>query len=439
MLRVSPCWLLAAALAWGALAGCGVDAKPPVLEDDPGEVGGGAGAGGAAGTAWKVGRSVLVSGIPLGLYESEPHLARGPSGELAAVFISLAGRRSVALTTSADDGASWAPLSLLEDPDGREGVDPAVAFDAQGGLTVAFLGLRYDAAGNRSDRRLFVVHAPSIAGPLSPPEPLDDGPGGEPLDKPWITPLPDGLLVTWTSDNGSWVRTARRGSGGVWVRSTVMPDGQLRGLSYPCAGSSTQVAVAYLTPGGVFVSSSDDGGLSFPAERTVRVSPASEAVAFLQPSCSAEGDRVWVAYGTQAAAGTELQAALAAEVRVARSLDGGRTFGAPRRALGPGALLNPQLVRAPGGQLAVVAYVQGAGSSGHVRGAVSSDDGLTFLPTGNLAGPLTFDRARVGFGWLGDYLGVSFADGALRLALVDNATQPGVTLARVRFVSAQPP
>jgi hypothetical protein len=384
-------------------------------------------------------RSTLVATVPLGLYESEPHLARGPAGQLAAAYISLGARRSVALTTSLDDGMTWAPLSLLEDPDGRQGVDPSVAFDASGALTVVFLGLRYDAAGNRSDRRVFVVHAPSVAGPLSPPETLDDGAGGEALDKPWITALPDGLLATWTSDDGAWVRTARRGSGPGWTRSTIMPDGQLRGLSYPCAGSPTLVHVVYLTPAGVLVSRSEDGGLTFPPADTTQVSPPGETVAFVPPSCAADGDRVWVMYGTEAAIGTDLQAALVKEVRVARSNDGGHTFQPSRRALGPGAFLNPQLVRDPGGKLAVVAYAQAGGSSGFVRVAVSDDDGQSFVVAGDLAGPMTFERERVGFGWLGDYMGLSLADATLRVALVDNATQPKATQARVRFVSARLP
>lgn len=416
---------------------CGDQHRAPPLADDEGA--GGTGGGGAGGAPWKSLRSGLVASVPLGLYESEPHLARGPSGELAAVFISLAGRRSVALTTSTDDGASWSPLSLLEDPEGREGVDPAVAFDSSGGLAVVFLGLRYDSNGNRSDRRVFLVRAPSVAGPLSPPETIDDGGGGgEDLDKPWITTLPGGLLLTWTSDSGSWVRTAHSSDGATWTRSTIAPDGQLRALAYPCAGSSSQVYVTYLTPAGVFVSSSEDGGVSFPMERTARASAEGEQVAFLPPSCVADGAQVWVTYGTQASPGTELQAALAAQARVVRSSDGGHTFGSPRVALA-GTLLNPQITREETGRLVVVAYAKKGSSAGEIKASISGDGGANFEPPSALWGPLLFDRSRTGFGWLGDYLGLSMNGGTLRVVLVDNATQPGATLARVRFLATTPP
>ncbi len=444
--RATLSWMircLCLALAAGSLVACGDHGSPPTLVDDPGaaSTGGhaGAGSGGAAGSsgAWMSDRSTLVASVPLGLYESEPHLARGPAGQLAAAYISLAGRRSVALTTSQDDGATWAPLSLLEDPDGRQGVDPSVAIDAAGALTVVFLGLRYDSSGSKSDRRVFVVRSPSVGGPLSPPETLDEGAGGEALDKPWITALPDGLLVTWTSDSGSWVRTARRGNGPDWARSTIMPDGQLRGLSYPCAGSALLVHVAYLTPAGVFVSSSEDGGLTFP--RTTQVNAPGEVVAFVPPSCAASDDRLWVSYGTEAAPGTDLQAALVGEVHVARSVNAGHTFTAPRRALGPGAFLNPQMIRDPGGKLAVAAYAQSGAADGFMRVAASTDEGESFTVAGDLAGPMTFERNRIGFGWLGDYFGLSLADNTLRFALVDNATQPKATQSRVRFVSARLP
>jgi hypothetical protein len=146
-----------------------------------------------------------------------------------------------------------------------------------------------------------------------------------------------------------------------------------------------------------------------------------------------------VAYGTQSGAGTDLQAALVGEVLVARSLDGGRTFQPARRALGPGAFLNPQIVRDPGGRLAVVAYAQGNASAGFVRAALSDDDGQSFALAGDLAGPMTFERERGGFGWLGDYIGLSLVDNTLRAALVDNATMPKATLARIRFVAARLP
>jgi hypothetical protein len=433
-----------------ALAACGSSGTKHASLDDGafaaagstgsggnGAAGASTGTGGGAGATLMVTRSLVVSQPSSGLYESEPHLARGPNGELAAVFIVLAGTRSIAVTTSLDDGGSWSPPVALLAPDGRDGVDPSVTFDAAGGLSVAFLGLRYDAAGNKSDRVILVARAPSASAPFATPSIVSSPGSAADLDKPWIVSLDDGAsVISWTTDTGSPVTVARSDDATTWKSTSIAPDGQLRAVAFPCAASAASVHVTYLTPSGVYLATSSDGGRTFPASTAAKVS-GTDAVAFDPPSCVASGDRVWVTYGLLGEAGGVLVADQSSEIRVAASIDGGKTFGASRRAAGPGAFLHPQIARDEKGRLAVAFDAKGDASKAWVRVAVSTDDGATFSAAGDLAGPMAFDRSRTDLSWLGDYLGLTMEGDTLRAAIVDNAATPGASVSRVRFVAAR--
>lgn len=282
-------------------------------------------------------------------------------------------------------------------------------------------------------RRVMTAAYDDGADVFSVPEELSDPVAATAWDKPWIVNTGEGLLVVWGSDTGSSLYAARSADGAWWQTSTFAPNGTLRNVVYACPAGGGRVYLTYLVPGGVEVARSDDGGATWGVPARA---DAEEMVAFEAPSCAAEGDSVWVLYGASPDVTTAEETPLLTAVRVARSADGGVTFQGQQsvgETAGVRSLL-PVISRAPGGRLDVVYY---AGSqAGDPHGLfrwVRSSDGVSWGDPVTVQGPVTLEVDRDGFGWLGDYVGVRSGDDGVYVVFADNGSVPGALLSHVRF------
>ena len=368
-----------------------------------------------------------------GLYEIEPDLAVSSTGVVASAFMA-SGPGTIAYAFSRDDGASWsAPQALLAPPN-SQAVDPSLAADGAGGFLLTYL--TEGAAG----RHVYAAMAPEGTMTFGEPVEVSDPAAPATYDKPWALVLADGTrVIVYTTDSGNTVYVARSTSTGIWTRSSIAPDGTLRGVAFPCA-SGTRLFVAYLVPGGIALSASDDGGATWPAASTTVVQAATERAAFEMPTCVANGSDVWISYGLTKDVNSEQRADELTAIRIAHSKDSGRSIDARYSTGEGGHFMHPRLVRDAVGTLHLV-YYEGAragDAAGSFRHARSIDDGVTWTATEAIGPAITFETSRTGFDWLGDYVGAATRGEHVYTAYVQNQTDGG-QVSHVAFGRVDPP
>jgi len=144
---------------------------------------------------------------------------------------------------------------------------------------------------------------------------------------------------------------------------------------------------------------------------------------FQDPTCVADGSDVWISYGLPAPLPVDGLPLLDA-VRVAHSIDDGASIASRTDAHDGAAPLQllPQLVF--DGSLHVVYHAGTAEGDplGTLRWTRSIDDGATWSPSESLDCPQTFTGKRTVPTWMGDYVGVTSAGGALHVSYVDNTS-----------------
>jgi hypothetical protein len=374
-----------------------------------------------------------VVSSPAGLYEFEPDVAVGTTGVVAATFIA-GGPGTIGYTFSLDDGLTWtAPQAILPAPNARN-VDPALASDGAGGFALVWL------EQGASSRKVFASVAPAGSTVFGAPVEVTDPGAPAAYDKPWVTVLADGTtVIVLTTDTGSAVTVARSRGGAAFTRATLAPDGTLRAVAYPCA-SQARLFVTYLVPGGIALSASDDGGATWTAAATTLVQAKGEHTAFDMPTCAADGDDVWIAYGTTQDTNVVTRADRLDAIRVARSTDGGRTIAAHALAGDSALAMHPRLVRDATGTLHLLYYggkAEGdrAAALHHVR---SLDKGATWTASEQVGLPSTFVVARTGLDWLGDYVGAATKAGHVYTTYVQNQFDGG-SISHVAFARVDPP
>jgi hypothetical protein len=247
-------------------------------------------------------------------------------------------------------------------------------------------------------------------------------------------------LVTYAAragqypDNDDRLEIARSTDGVSWTRATIFdpPQGNLAGIPHSCtsrnSGRTWVLHVDSQSPTFASMRWSDAAGLTWPATSVshdwVPISDAAQLQGY-DLRCAGEGDQVWVMYGLASGPSSSTSIPPIDTLRVVRSQDGGKTWGAPITLNDPGELLlRPEIIVEPSGAIDVTAY-RGA-SADDKQGSVvlrrSTDGGASFGPWQTLHAPINFTGDRSSARWIGDYSGLTFDDGDLFVTYADNIT-----------------
>jgi hypothetical protein len=402
-------------------------------------------AAGAAGAAGATGATISIA--KLSNLESEADLAAAPGGRVAAAWIAMkdtSGTTSrIAYAFSDDGGKTWTPPAAV-DPTGDGthgflGYDPALAADAHGAFHLAWLGAL---PGHHSGDDMGVWTATAAAGSTRFAAPvLLSARGTLDVDKPTITVTRRGsLLVAYDlGDADGNAEVARTTDGVTWTRARLEPARRRERWLFAVCGpreGTDRVWVTYADRDSIGLQWSDDDGVTWSREEAAVARRASDGPveSWQSTTCVGEGRNVWVVYGLSDDGWSGDAFPRSHALLVARSHDAGRSFPERHEVHDPAAgrlFMLPKIAREPGGAIDLVYYADGAGRSGGAEGAGSvrwsrsTDGGVTFGPSVALAEKIVFDARRSKRTWLGDYLGLGFADATLFTAFVDNAGGKG--------------
>ncbi len=395
-----------------------------------GAAAGSSGTAGTAGTAGSTG-SPPISTSALSLIETETAVAALSGGFVVAAWIGVdaGGKSHNGYAFSVDGGSTWAPPQKLESPDGRVSSDPVVFASPSDEAYLSFIGFKRDAQGQPFDMRVYVAKADKGSTSFGAPKDLSGATPSDSVDKPWGIVAPDGTLyVTWLDTGEPRMRVAVSQDAATSFSVYDIDDGQgFRNLIYPCVDAVTgRVHVVYHPGGGIGHRASDDQGKTWPTVAAVAL-PGDPAAMFDDPTCAAHDGTVWVAYGVGTDSFSPSDSPRSNRLRVAISTDGGKSFPKHVFAEDPAAgskFLHPQLVRTAAGEL-VLLYYSGSDKNpdpaGSLRLARSTDGGNSFGPSTAVKAPITFKTARGDPAWLGDYIGLVARGGKIFATFADNA------------------
>ena len=419
---------------------CSKGDHPPVATANPGSSGGAGGGGKPAIDAGPIAQappSRIVDGPVIsagaGLNEFEPDVAVSTTGVVAAAYIAN-GPGSIGYSFSSDDGATWTPNQAILSAANAQNVDPALASDGAGGFVIVWL------ENGPAGRKIFTASAPTGTTTFGAPVLVSDAAAPAAYDKPWVLVLADGTrVVVYTTDSGSAVFVARSSDGKTFTHAAAAPDGTLRGVSFPCT-SGKRLYLTYLVPGGIGLSFSDDGGATWPAASTTVVHATGERAAFDMPTCAADADDVWVAYGITSDTNVVRRADRLDAIRIAHSTNGGASIASRSTVVTDAVMLHPHLARDAAGTLHLLHYggkIEGdtAGGLRHVR---SLDKGGSWTANEHVGPSSTLVVFRTGFDWFGDYVGVAARGEKVYTTYVQNQFDGG-TLGHVAFARIEAP
>ena len=374
-------------------------------------------------------------------YEAQTSLAASSKGAVVAAWIGFFADNtsSIGYAISRDAGATWGAAKYLSSPGGRLASNPVVAADGQGRFYLTWLGFRVD---NGPDEHVYLskldVTADTFADPVIA---SDDGTSTtRDFDKPSLAvDANDNVLVTWadfTNPAAAALTFARSTDGATFTRSTIASGAGFGNLAYVCvdasAGPTAPLYVVHLAIGAtITLEKSTDQGQTW----TPSLVPAVNVV-FQDPTCVARGNDLWVGYASGMSAPSPSTNAPGDAVFVARSTNGGGTFGAPVSVTGaPGSQLYlfPHLTGTPGGKLEI-AYYEGTDGQPAALTKGTSADGAAWT-TAKIADPGTFTLDRTLASWLGDYLGIGSAGGSTFVAFTENTQNK----AHIGFVKVAAP
>lgn len=381
----------------------------------------------------------VISSVPGSFFESETSIAAAANGLVAAAWITIGadGAPAIAYSFSVDDGESWDAPFTIPPVEGRIASDPVLAVDKNGQFYLTWVGYKIDPSGTPTDMQIFVARADPSVPKFGPPVLVSDPASQAILDKPWIAVTETGaVVVTYARFDvappflSSMVAARSFDSAQSFERHDVTSsDSLFSNLGFVCTGSGTLfVTYVGIDPAGapsIFLRRSDDEAATFgPA---VQVSTETD-VAFQDPNCVVSGNDVWVSYGLtpEPATGRSQESARLYAIRLAHSVDGGKSFGLTVSVHDPSAgafFLLPQLVREPEGALDLSYYAgqfdEDPKGSFRVARTIASD---SFGPSESLFEPLTFLQSRTDPRWLGDYTGLFARDGKLYASFAINDT-----------------
>lgn len=409
------------------------------------------GAGGTGGGA----SHPVISDSPGSFMQAETSVIAGPNGTVAVAWIDVDAQSNsnIGYTFSTDDGATFAPPSLIFTPGNRVASDPVLAVDPAGNIYVTWVGFKVSFNGTPSSMRIYVSIAPAGSTAFGDPiqvSPLNDD---EALyDKPWITVTNKGtIVVTYQRDampsEFGLVATRSTDGGKSWQQSFIVdePDGSVfRNLAFPCAPKTGDHLWATFLAFDNFglkakLARSDDDGATWQPEITV--SQPNESVAFDDPNCIAEGEQVWVSYGLskdpldQMAGETQKLSS----IQLAYSSDGGQSIQWHMEVADTAAspfFMHPQMALEDGLAADFVYYagtMDQDDNGSFRRSRVSLGVGIT--PSSVVEQPVTYLQARGDPRWLGDYVGVHWRAGQLYTSYVVNA----IGVAQIAFAKYPAP
>lgn len=373
---------------------------------------------------------------------AETSVIAGPNGVVAVAWIDVdqQGGSNIGYTFSTNDGATFAPPSLIFSPDNRVSSDPVLAIDPAGNIYVTWVGFKASFNGTPSSMRIYVSIAPAGSTVFGAPIQVSPLMDNEALyDKPWITVTNKGtVVVTYQRDampNEFGIVATRSSDGGkTWQQSFVVddPSGSLfRNLAFPCAPKTgDHLWVTYLAYDGFAMKTklarSDDGGATWQPEITV--SQPNEKVAFDDPNCIAEGEQVWVSYGLSKDPLDQMAGATQKlnSIQLAYSSDGGQSITWHMEVADTAAspfFMHPQMALEDG-LVADFVYYAGAmdedPNGSFRRSRVSLGVGIG--PSSVVEQPITYLQARSDLRWVGDYVGIHWRAGQLYTSYVANAS-----------------
>jgi hypothetical protein len=360
------------------------------------------------------------------------------TGAIAVAWIDVdfMGNSTMGYTFSTDGGATFAPPAFVASPGNREASDPVLAVDAADNVYLAWVAFQIQGQ-SPSNMRIYVSKAPAGSTTFGAPVQVSAPNDAALYDKPWITVTRTGaVLCTYERDlqpNEYGLVAARSTDGGAtWQRSFIVDDPSgdtFRNLAFPCAprdGGHVWVTYLALTNFGLtaLLARSDDDGVTWQPE--VTVSQANEAVAFDDPTCVAENDEVWLAYGLS----NDMLDSMAGKadklfsIQLVHSSDAGKSIDARAEAADTAAAAffqHPYLAREDGGTLHMSYYAgqQDMDESGTFRRA-RAPAGMGFEPSIVVETPLDFLVSRTDPRWLGDYTGLYWRGGQLYMSYAVN-------------------
>ncbi len=384
-----------------------------------------------------------LSRAPDSLAEIGPSLVVTQDGVTAVAWTSRRpGKPSaVGVRFTRDGGATWESMQTILAPEDRSSSDPVLASDAAGNVYMAWLGSRSTDAG-AIDTHIYVARADAATGIFAAPvEIADKMRYGTSVSRPWVAVTGTGtVLVTWAfaGTNGDGVGVAQSTDGVKWTKGIVIERIDLHTKSpFVCTSPHGERAwVVYLdSEAGVRVRASDDGGMTWSPSRVATVSAFDDRtlVAQQSPVCVGENEQVTVAYARSRIANDAGAQTAASSVVVARSADGGRSFG-DRKTYDAGAVLvmYPQIAREPDGAIDLAFYASGTGSEpGALRWVRAAEEKTTLSASKVVRDHFRFEPTREEGAWPGSSFGWAWHDGSLYAASIDNSgEQPHVAFTR---------
>ncbi len=370
--------------------------------------------------------------------ERDAHATIAPDGRVVVGWTGLpagatAGDR-IGLRALVKGSHAWGdPASLLAPEPLHAG--PVLASTDDGATWLAFAG-----------KRVYATRAPAGTLEFAPPFEAAGTDEGIVAAAPWLAATGSTAWLVAREDLGGdrararlVVRALRDGDGGSAPRVIVSEADGLAGALPTICVAGPHVYIAWIDPSrGVVLSAGDatDGGPHFAREREVVVSSPNEAVALEAPQCLAHEGEVTVLYGLAAAAldpgsSTPLEAAV-----LARSVDGGRTFGARTRVGEPGlALMHPAMAREASGTIALVYYAARTDPDAFAafRWRRVPVVGGPADAARDARAPMRLSPRRSDPKWAGEHVGAVAGSGVLGAAFVDNLEGT-----RVAFVELGP-
>ncbi len=372
--------------------------------------------------------STMVSKSKESLIEAETDLVAAAHGVVAIAYNAQTnGPGFIGYAFSRDDGTTWEKPQAEHSPKALSASDPVMAVDGKNNIYLAWIGFN---SGTQPPSNYHVYAAVAPAGTTAFGSPVEVNQGTGAYDKPWITLAGDGaVLITYTKMSTGGIYAARSSDGMSWDNHVVAEGNGFRNLAFPCHPTSgPRMYVVYHSGIGVRLSWSDDHGVTWDGETEV-VPIEDGKPAFVDPNCAADGNEVWITYGSTIdppGMGNQESAKLNG-IRIAHSNDGGKTIdwvADAQDAQATDLYMLPALVREPVSGALDLVYFAGnfeGDKKGSLRRSRSTDGGKSWIPSLSIRDSITFIVDRTTPNWLGDYLGLRWARGNLYVSFTDNS------------------
>ncbi len=384
--------------------------------------------------------------------EHEPTIAVAPNGHVAVSFDAYCSGRSQIITgyrLSTDFGATWGPATLFALPSGdNEEGNSSVAADSVGNVYIAWAVEEHTATG-RTHVHVYAAKAGPTDVVFAAAVSVFDAPAdGTFVDSPRIAVSASGMVnvtfAVFTGAGGLYLADATSTDMTHWALAPVVGASVTGGegnFSHICqAPGQARLFLAYqsydlatLSNGvAVALTWSDDDGKTWASPVEVSL-PEEEYETMYFMDCATNGTDVWIFYTLSPAVNEATVSANsldeeppASRLRLAHSPDRGGTIDWRENVGDADELFLVPTFVGEGGEGASaldVAFVE----SSTVGGAAAlrwsrATDGKSFAPSSVVTQGLTFTTNRIVPGWMGDYNGRAFLNGALYLVYADNSS-----------------